>query len=232
VSFMGGTTGIFFKQFGLTMAVAVGISFINALTLAPALCALLLKPTGNEGSFTKKVTKVYDTAFHALLGHYLNGLKHIFKRKKLVALSVVAALALVVLLFKIIPTGFVPNEDVGTLFVEITAPSGYTMEKTRGIMDRTCEQIQQLPAVESVGGVVGVGSGSNGASIFVQLKPWKQRRRLANRSPKRSDCIPTRLMETCLSHLMPICKPSSFTTSQVVWFVTFRYVVLNWMSKI
>jgi HAE1 family hydrophobic/amphiphilic exporter-1 len=182
VSFMGGTTGIFFKQFGLTMAVAVGISFINALTLAPALCALLLKPSGSEGSFTKKVTRAYDTAFHALLGHYLNALKHVFKRKKLVAVSVVAALALAVLLFKIIPTGFVPNEDVGTLFVEITAPSGYTMEKTRGIMDRACEQIQQLPAVESVGGVVGVGAGSNGASIFVQLKPWKQRRGRNNSS--------------------------------------------------
>ncbi len=182
VSFMGGTTGIFFKQFGLSMAVAVGISFINALTLAPALCALLLKPSGNEGSFTKKVTRAYDTAFQALLGHYLNALKHIIKRKKLVAVSVVAALALVVLLFKVIPTGFVPNEDVGTLFVDITAPSGYTMEKTRGIMDRACEQIQQLPAVESVGGVVGVGAGSNGASIFVQLKPWKQRRGRNNTS--------------------------------------------------
>lgn len=182
VSFIGGTTGIFFKQFGLSMAVAVGISFINALTLAPALCALLLKPSGSEGSFTKKVTRAYNTAFQALLGHYLNALKHIIKRKKLVALSVVAALALVVLLFKVIPTGFVPNEDVGTLFVDITAPSGYTMEKTRGIMDRACEQIQQLPAVESVGGVVGVGAGSNGASIFVQLKPWKQRRGRNNTS--------------------------------------------------
>ncbi|MBR3428447.1 MAG: efflux RND transporter permease subunit [Bacteroidales bacterium] len=182
VSFMGGTTGIFFKQFGLTMAVAVGISFINALTLAPALCALLLKPSGSEGSFTKKVTGAYDTAFQALLGHYLNVLKHLIKRKKLVAVSVVTALALVVLLFKVIPTGFVPNEDVGTLFVDITAPSGYTMEKTRGIMDRACEQIQQLPTVESVGGVVGVGAGSNGASIFVQLKPWKQRRGRNNSS--------------------------------------------------
>ncbi len=182
VSFMGGTTGIFFKQFGLTMAVAVGISFINALTLAPALCALLLKPSGSSSTYTEKVTKAYNTAFQALLGHYLNVLKRIFKRKKLMAVSVVAALALVVLFLKIIPTGFVPNEDVGTLFVEITAPSGYTMEKTRGIMDRACEQIQQLPAVESVGGVVGVGAGSNGASIFVQLKPWKQRRGRNNTS--------------------------------------------------
>ena len=120
VSFMGGTTGIFFKQFGLTMAVAVGISFINALTLAPALCALLLKPSGNEGSITKKVTRAYDTAFHALLGHYLNALKHIITRKKLVALSVVAAFALVVLLFKVISTGFVPNEDVGTPRLQAT----------------------------------------------------------------------------------------------------------------
>lgn len=182
VSFIGGTTGIFFKQFGLTMALAVGISFINALTLAPALCALLLKPLGKRATFTEKVTKAYNTAFRTLLGHYLNVLKRIFKRRKLVIVSVVLTMVLVFLFFKIIPTGFVPNEDVGTLFVEITTPSGYSMEKTRVVMDRACGQIRQLSAVESVGGVVGVGAGSNGASIFVQLKPWKQRSGLSNSS--------------------------------------------------
>ena len=194
VSFMGGTTGIFFKQFGLTMAVAVGISFINALTLAPALCALILKPSAIEtfhetsllqsrtSSLQSWIRTAYNITFNTLLKHYTTIIQRLLHQKWIVIGSVAVTLMLSGILFKIIPTGFVPNEDVGTLFVEITAPSGYTMEKTRGIMDRACEQIQQLPAVESVGGVVGVGAGSNGASIFVQLKPWKQRRGRNNSS--------------------------------------------------
>ena len=194
VSFMGGTTGIFFKQFGLTMAVAVGISFINALTLAPALCALILKPSAIEtfhetsllqsrtSSLQSWIRTAYNITFNTLLKHYTTIIQRLLHQKWIVIGSVAVTLMLSGILFKIIPTGFVPNEDVGTLIVEITAPSGYTMEKTRGIMDRACEQIQQLPAVESVGGVVGVGAGSNGASIFVQLKPWKQRRGRNNSS--------------------------------------------------
>ena len=187
VSFMGGTTGIFFKQFGLTMAVAVGISFLNALTLAPALCALLLKPTiavetFHETSLQSWIRTAYTTAFNALLKYYANMVHWLLNRKWVVATSVVVAIALMVGLFKVVPTGFVPNEDMGTLFVEINTPSGYTVEKTRKVMNRVSDQIQQLPTVESVGGVVGAGAGSNGAEVFVQLKPWKQRKGFENSS--------------------------------------------------
>ncbi len=185
VSFMGGTTGIFFKQFGLTMAVAVGISFINALTLAPALCALILKPTGEtfqETSLRTRVRTIYTTIFNALLKHYADMVHWLLGRKWVVAVSVAVAAVLMVVLFKVVPTGFVPNEDMGNLFVEINTPSGYTMEKTREVMNRVSDQIQELPAVEAVGGVVGVGAGSNGAFIYVQLKPWKQRKGYENSS--------------------------------------------------
>ncbi|MBR0304425.1 MAG: efflux RND transporter permease subunit [Bacteroidales bacterium] len=184
VSFMGGTTGIFFKQFGLTMA--VGISFLNALTLAPALCALILKPssveTHDRASLQSRIRTVYTTTFNTLLKHYTNMVHWLLRRKWVVAASVAVAIALMVVLFKIVPTGFVPSEDLGTLFVEINTPSGYTMEKTRKVMNRVSDQIQELPAVESVGGVVGVGAGSNGVEIFVQLKPWKQRKGYDNSS--------------------------------------------------
>ena len=103
-------------------------------------------------------------------------------RKWVVAVSVAVAAVLMVVLFKMVPTGFVPNEDMGNLFVEINTPSGYTMEKTREVMNRVSDQIQELPAVEAVGGVVGVGAGSNGAFIYVQLKPWKQRKGYENSS--------------------------------------------------
>ena len=80
------------------------------------------------------------------------------------------------ILFKMVPTGFIPNEDMGTLFVDLTAPSGYTANKTFDMMNRTCDKIRELPEVQEVGGVVGVGAGSNSANVFIQLKPWKERR--------------------------------------------------------
>ncbi len=182
-SFMGGTTGIFFRQFGLTMAVAVGISFVNALTLSPALCALILKPaTDGNGSFSSRVRKVYETTFKSLSRHYGNMVLLFIRRKWITVGCVVVAIVLMVLLFKAIPTGFVPSEDMGTLFVEINAPAGYSMDKTRTIMNRVSDKIHELPAVESVGGVVGIGSGSNGAEVFVQLKPWSERKGYENSS--------------------------------------------------
>lgn len=177
VAFMGGTTGIFFKQFGLTMAVAVGISLINALTLSPALCALVLRPDAAEGNgVTHYMRKAYDITFSSLLKHYSNLISRLLNRKVWVTCSVAVALLLFGILFKIVPTGFIPNEDMGTLFVDITAPSGYTAHKTVKLMNRVCDNIRELPEVQDVGGVVGVGSGSNGANIFIQLKPWKERK--------------------------------------------------------
>ena len=177
VSFMGGTTGIFFKQFGLTMAVAVGISFLNALTLAPALCALILKPSSVETrhgtSLQSRIQNIYKLVFNALLKHYTDMVHWLLRRKWVVAASVAVAIALMVVLFKIVPTGFIPNEDMGTLFVDLTPPPGYTASKTFDLMNRNCDKISELSEVQDVGGVVGVGAGAN---IFIQLKQWKERR--------------------------------------------------------
>ena len=201
VAFVGGTTGIFFKQFGLTMAVAVGISLLNALTLSPALCALLFntnshiidhKLTDNSRKFTltKTLGKIYNVAFTSLLKHYLSVVQRLLKRKGWVAGSVAAALLLFGILFKVVPTGFIPNEDMGTLFADLTPPSGYTANKTFDLMNRACDKIRELPEVQDVGGVVGVGAGAN---IFVQLKPWGER--------KGSDHSSTTVMEK-ISELM------------------------------
>ena len=183
VAFVGGTTGIFFKQFGLTMAVAVGISLINALTLSPALCALILRPEkpqeddpkilNSQFSILNFIKKAYNATFSALLKHYSNLIGCLLKRKRWVASSVALALLLFGVLFKVVPTGFIPNEDMGTLFVDLTPPSGYTANKTFEMMNRNCDRIRELPEIQDVGGVVGVGAGAN---IFIQLKPWKERR--------------------------------------------------------
>ena len=199
VAFMGGTTGIFFKQFGLTMAVAVGISLVNALTLSPALCALILRPpveTFHEKSLQPGASSLqpekstlqswihtaYESTFSALLKHYAALLQRLLKRKAWVAGSVALALLLFGILFKVVPTGFIPNEDMGTLFVDLMTPSGYTANKTFDLMNHTCDKIRELPEVQEVGGVVGVGAGSNSANIFIQLKPWKERKGKAHSS--------------------------------------------------
>jgi len=202
VAFVGGTTGIFFKQFGLTMAVAVGISLINALTLSPALCALILKPASVEtlratslqqsrtSSLRSWIRTAYEITFSTLLKHYANIVRWLLRRKWLTVGSVVVALLLFGILFKVVPTGFIPSEDMGTLFVDLTAPSGYTANKTFDMMNRTCDKICELPEVQDVGGVVDVGAGAN---IFVQLKPWGER--------KDSDHSSTAVMEK-ISELM------------------------------
>ena len=181
VSFMGGTTGIFYKQFGLTMAVAVGISFINAITLSPALCAMILHPAeGTGNTFSSRVRKAYNASFSALLKRYTGVAMFFIRRKWVAAGSIAVALVLFIILMKAVPSGFVPQEDTGSLFVDISTPSGYTMDKTLEVMKRVSGRIQEIPAVESVGGVVGFsmtsGSGSNKSDIMVQLKPWAERK--------------------------------------------------------
>ena len=174
VSFMGGTNGIFYKQFGLTMAVAVGISLLVAMTLAPALCALFLKPANGDKGLSARVRTAYNTAFRVLLGRYAKLAMLLIRRKRLAIGAIAAAGVLTAVLMRVVPTGFVPDEDMGSLMVDLSTPSGYTMDKTEKVMTRLTDQIQQIPEVESVGGVAGMG-GANKAMIQIQLKPWAQR---------------------------------------------------------
>ena len=175
VSFVSGTSGTFYKQFGLTMAVAVGISLLYALTLAPALCAMILNMNDeNKKNLSQRVRRVYDVSFHALLGRYTKMAMLPIRQKWLAAAGVTVALVLTALLLKTVPTGFVPDEDMGSLMIDVSTPSGYTMAKTEEVMNRLTDQIQQLPEVESVGSVVGFG-GANKGMVQVQLRPWSQR---------------------------------------------------------
>lgn len=175
VSFISGTSGIFYKQFGLTMAVAVGISLLVAMTLAPALCALILKPTDDGKGLSARVRSAYNATFQALLGRYTKLAMVLIRRKWLAVGAIAASVALMALLMRAVPTGFVPDEDMGSLMVDLSTPPGYTMAKTEEVMVRLTDQIQQLPEVESVGGVVGFG-GANKGMVQVQLKPWKERK--------------------------------------------------------
>ncbi len=176
VSFVSGTSGIFYKQFGLTMAVSVGISLLYALTMAPALCAMILRFKNNvKQGFTQQVQRAYETTFSALLGRYTRVAMVPIRHKWLAVGAVVTAMTMTAVLMKTVSTGFVPNEDMGSLMVDVSTPPGYTMAKTEEVMVRLTEQMQQLPEVESVGGVVGIG-GANKGMVQIQLRPWSERR--------------------------------------------------------
>lgn len=180
VSFIGGTSGIFYKQFGLTMAVAVGISFVNALTLSATLCALLFKPGApNNKRLSSRIQTAYDTSFKALLGKYTKGVMLFLQHKKTVVGGLSFAAVALVVLIRLVPTGFIPDEDTGAINVDVSAPAGYTQQKTEKILKRISGQIKSIEAVQDVGSVVGFsfsGSGSSFGMCFVQLKPWDQRK--------------------------------------------------------
>jgi HAE1 family hydrophobic/amphiphilic exporter-1 len=180
VSFTGGTAGTFYKEFGLTMAVAVGISLLNALTLSPALCALLLKNNGNQGGFANIVRKAYNASYGALLNKYSSGIKFMI-RKRWISWTVLACtLVLAVLLMKTTKTGLVPEEDTGMLFASISTSVGNSLTTTDKIVSRIEDIVKKYPEINSyskvIGATMGGSNGSSSAMLIMQLKNWNQRK--------------------------------------------------------
>lgn len=191
VSFMGGTSGTFYKQFGLSMAAAVGISAINALTFSPALCALLLKPYvdehGNQkNNFAAKFRRAYQVGFNAVVEKYKHGVLFFIKRKWLVWTSIVASVVLLVVLMNSTKSSLVPEEDQGTVFLSVTTAPGSSLSTTAGIMDRIEESIKEIPQIANYSKVSGygmmAGQGSNFGMYIIKLKDWSLR-------PKKEDNV-------------------------------------------
>ncbi len=180
VSFMGGTSGIFYKQFGLTMAAAVGISLLNALTLCPALTATMLRHGHKEGKFTTWVAKVYRISYDALESKYRRGLKGVIRHRWTAPIAIVVACVLAVFLINHTKTGLVPAEDVGTLFVSVDTSPGNSTASTNKIFDDICEIIDTYPEIKAYSRVVGFsltgGSGASSGVIIIQLKNWNERK--------------------------------------------------------
>ncbi|MGQ1784636.1 efflux RND transporter permease subunit [Saccharicrinis sp. GN24d3] len=183
VSFTGGTTGIFFKQMGLTMAFAIGISGINALTLSPALCALLLKPSGKHGekktSFAQRFHTAFNDNFKRLTNKYKKGVGF-FTAHKLMSGSLVGIVIIAfVVLLRITPTGLIPNEDQGTIFGALAMPVGTSLEETTKEMAKISEIVQGIPAIESYSISNGYslldGSGNTYGNLMCKLKDWDLR---------------------------------------------------------
>lgn len=183
-SFMGGTSGTFYMQFGLTMAVAVGISAVNALTLCPALCALLMTPhadkaSGQKLSFSSRFHQAFETSFNRLVLRYKSGVKWFFRRKWLVGAGVIASIALLAVLMKNTKTGLVPDEDMGTVFVNVTTPPGSSLSQTIKAMEEVEACIKDIPQIERYSNVAGYsmlgGQAASGGMLIVKLKNWDER---------------------------------------------------------
>lgn len=183
VSFMGGTSGTFYRQFGLTMAAAVGISAIQALTMTPALCAMMLKPNmpGEEKKgFWARFGKVFNAAFNALQGKYAKAVQFFIQRKKVTVLIILCTFGGLLYLMNNTKTGLVPNEDQGMVMVNVTTQPGSSLHHTNEVMDQIGERIRQIPGVETVNQTAGYGlisgASSSAGMYIVRLYNWEQRK--------------------------------------------------------
>lgn len=191
VSFIGGTTGTFYTQFGLTMAVAVAISLLNALTLSPALCALIMTPhqTGADGkklSFSSRFHMAFDTAFHRLVMKYKGGVFFMIKRKWLAGVLLVIACVGFFVLLKTTKTGLVPNEDMGTVFVDIRTSPGNSVYETRKVIEQVDSCLRTIPQIEVLSNITGnsmlSGQGACNGMFTIRLKDWSER-------PRKEDAV-------------------------------------------
>ncbi|MBL4674842.1 MAG: efflux RND transporter permease subunit [Mucilaginibacter sp.] len=182
VSFITGSSGVFYKQFGLTLAISIIISAVNALTLCPALCALLLKPHQEGEHKTGLLNRFYgafNTAFDAVTEKYKRSVGFLSVKKWIAVLGIAAFAGLFWFLLKTTPSGFVPDEDQSFIMADISLPPAASLERTLAVADKVTGVLRSLPEVESVTRVGGVGllSGAGGSYsiLFIKLKPWADR---------------------------------------------------------
>ncbi len=184
VTFMPGTSGTFFTQFGITIASSVGLSCLSALTLCPALTAILFKPkketASAKKSFAQYVKEAYDAGYNAILGKYKNGVAKFLQKPSRAWLWLIAAVIAMVFAMRALPSGLVPQEDQGVIMVDVTAPAGSPLVETDKIMAQVEEHVLRLEEVESYAKISGFGlisgTGVSYGTLVVRLKPWDQRK--------------------------------------------------------
>lgn len=184
VSFMGGTTGVFYTQFGLTMAVAVAISLLNAMTLSPALCALIMRPRvsmENDGKpgFSDRFHYAFDRSFRHVQQKYMRGVSFLFRHKGIAVGSIMVACVALVVLMHTTKTGLVPQEDMGTINVNVQTAPGSNLEETERIMDEIEAAIHDIPQIKIYSRVTGKDARHNqsasAGSFTIRLKNWSER---------------------------------------------------------
>ncbi len=183
VAFITGTTGVFYKQFGITLAISIILSAINALTLSPALCAIFLKPHQHDPekkqSYLQRFYTSFNVAFDAMTNKYKHTTSFLMKKKWISPVLIILFSGALYFLMKTTPTGFVPSEDTGRMFVDISLPPATSMEETQRIANQVDAILAATPEVESRSTVVGMslisGRGSSYGMVICNLKPFEER---------------------------------------------------------
>jgi hydrophobic/amphiphilic exporter-1 (mainly G- bacteria), HAE1 family len=185
VSFLNGPSGVFYKQFAITLAVSIVISAVNALTLSPALCALFLKPHNDHGEHKKKNLKdrfftAFNAGFDSMNNKYVGSLKRLASRKWVTGIIIAVFVGITYWLFTTTPSGFIPNEDRGIIMADITLPPGTTLEKTQKAVHQLDAILASDSLVEARMSVVGFSllnrvNGGSYAFAIIKLKDWSHR---------------------------------------------------------
>ncbi|NRT14705.1 HAE1 family hydrophobic/amphiphilic exporter-1 [Flavobacterium sp. 28A] len=183
VSFISGSAGVFYKQFGLTLAVSIVLSAINALTLSPALCAIFLKPHNEEEKqkgFLKRFYTAFNVGFDTTTRKYKRSVEFFVKRKWLAFLGIALFAGIFVLLLNITPKAFVPGEDTGAILSDVSLPPGTSLENTEKVLLEIENKIKDIPEIKEVLRISGrsliSGTGSNYGMVIVKLKTWAERK--------------------------------------------------------
>lgn len=187
VAFLSGPVGVFYRQFSVTMAISIVISGINALTLTPALCALMLKPIDPNAKKTliQRFFDSFNRGYDKISNRYKRLLEMIVNRRTVTVTLLLLFIAGTWGIGKVLPTGFIPTEDQGTVYVNVTTPVGSTLERTEAVMDEIDKIAQTLPEVESISSLSGYsmmteGVGASFGMGTINLKPWDERGKNAN----------------------------------------------------
>ena len=186
VSFIGGTSGTFYREFGVTMAVSIFISALNALTLSPALCAIFLKPHDKDGherkmSHIDRFHLAFNTAYDKVLGKYKGSVERLVRKPVAMIVSVIVGVVILAVTMGTTKTGLVPDEDTGTLFCTISMPPATSVARTRQIINQVDSILASDPAIQSREQIQGynfiAGSGSDQATFIIKLKPFAERQK-------------------------------------------------------
>ena len=186
VSFLGGTTGTFYREFGVTMAVSIFISALNALTLSPALCAIFLKPHDKNGHEIKmsridRFHAAFNASYDRILGKYKTNIEKLVRKPITIITTVIISIVILVITFNTTKTGLVPDEDTGTIFCTISMPPATSVARTRQVINEVDSILAADPAIQSREQIQGynfiAGAGSDQATFILKLKPFSERQK-------------------------------------------------------
>lgn len=211
VTFITGSSGVFYKQFGVTLAIAIILSAVNALTLSPALAALFLKPKNKENQKGKRnFFTLFNAGFEAGKSKYVQYVKFFSAKRWLVVASVIFFSLAFYFLMKTRPSGFVPEEDMGTIFVSVSLPPASSLERTEVVALQVDSIAKTIPEVNNILRLTGfnfmAGSGSSYGMVILDLKNWKERKGVTN-----VDIIQTIMQKTSVireATIMPFSRPT------------------------